>query len=360
MDRISERLRPLRQALRGRLVRAIAGGRSPLSLDPEAFGMVETFSERDLIGWLHVPEGEGARRIDLYLDDVHFASTYTSDEIERATPFPVRRFNLKLKEVWKFCTRRARIRVRHEGRDLLIAGHGFARVPPKRGKRGKAELARLLDEGHVFNQFGTLQLSKANDARWGERTMELYDRLNETFIEARGAPLSICYGTLLGAVRSGRFIGHDHDVDACFVCEAGDAEGAKAEMAALVREMARRGFDFQLKPSCVYLSHPDIPEASIDVFHLYFDDTGELQFPFGSASREPFTRDMFKGYTTIELEGRRVHAVDDPAEFVSRIYGAGWREPNPGFNWKRERVRQARDGRLTRDEILAVKENPLG
>ena len=212
----------------------------------------------------------------------------------------------------------------------------------------------------MFNQFGTLQQSKEHDTEWGDRNLRLYEQINDAFMEDRGEPLSICYGTLLGAVRAGRFISHDHDVDACFVCKARTAQDARAEMIALVREMAGRGFDVQLKPSCVYLSHPDIPDASIDVFHLYFDGSGELQFPFGSASEEPFTIDRFGGYASIELEGRMVHAVSDPAEFVSRIYGKGWKEPNPGFNWKRERVRQARDGRLTQEEISQVEEQPIG
>ena len=34
-----------------------------------------------------------------------------------------------------------------------------------------------------------------------------------------GVPAFICYGTLLGAVRNGKLIGHDNDIDIAYVSE---------------------------------------------------------------------------------------------------------------------------------------------
>lgn len=322
--------------------------------DIETGGVVQKFTQRDLVGWLVLPEGETTLKIDVYLDEVLFASTWTSADVASGVGLPARKFHLKFKDIWKFAKPDSQLTVRHGEKVLLIGGYGFSRAAGVKGELDKAALKRWLGKGYVFNQFGSLQLSKEHDHDWRKKAIELYRMVNDAMMEIRGIPLSICYGTLLGAVREGNFIGHDHDLDTCYICKAEDGKNAKAEVATLARALKERGFEIAMKPSCTYVGHKDFEEFSIDVFHLYFDKEGVLQFPFGSASQEPFLKSDFHGYTKITIDGEEVDVVDDPEIFVSRLYGEGWAMPNPGFSWKRARVRQARDGRLTRAEMEAV------
>ena len=289
--------------------------------------------------------------MDLFVGNIRVASTYAAEPIERPTPSPVREFRLRVRDVWGFCDDTSRLSVRHKGRKLLIAGHGWNRRPALTGTRPMSELSAKIAGGYVFTQFGRLQLSKEFDDAWRNDVIALYRKLADAMRQVSQTELCVCYGTHLGAVRAGNFIGHDHDFDACFISKGTTGAETKAEALAMVRALRPLGFRAQLKPSCAYYYHDDYPDVFIDVFHLYFNAAGNLQWAFGVANKTPFTKSDFQGYTTIQLAGQDVTAVSNPEIFAERIYGEGWQTPNPGFSWRRARVARARDARFTTEEI---------
>lgn len=335
----------------GRLTKKPPLTAKPAAPERELFGLVERFEESEIIGWLRVDEGETAKQIDLFVGQVKVASTSTAHEIERFTSFRVCQFRFSVQGLWKFCQASSRLSVRHGGRNLLITGRGFVTAPVKTGNRRLAVLAEKLQNGHVFNDHGWLQLSKTHDHNWKAKAVGLYGKLADAIRRTSGHELCICYGTLLGAARSGEFIGHDHDFDACYVCRADSGPAAKAEVLAVASAMRAEGFRVDLKSTCTYFYHDDFPGVFIDVFHLYFDASGELQWAFGVANRRAFTRSDFTGYTKLTLSGREVTAISPPALMAACIYGDQWQNPNPGFDWKRQRVSFSREAQFSAAEI---------
>ncbi len=335
----------------GRLTKKPSRPVKPAAPEKELFGVVERFEEREIMGWLRVDHGEAAKQIDLFVGQVKVASTSTAHEIERLTPFRVCEFRFSVQGLWKFCNTSNWLTVRHEGRNLLITGRGFVTKPIKTGNRRIAVLAEKLRNGHVFNDHGWLQLSKTHDQNWKSNAVGLYGKLADAIRRTSGLELCVCYGTLLGAVRDGEFIGHDHDFDACYICTADSASAAKAEVLAVANAMRAEGFRVDLKSTCTYFYHDDYPGVFIDVFHLYFDASGQLQWAFGVASRRAFNRSDFTGYSKLTLSGHEVMAVSPPALMAACIYGDQWQTPNPGFDWSRYRVSFSRKAQFSAAEV---------
>ena len=114
--------------------------------------------------------------------------------------------------------------------------------------------------------------------------MALYRRTREIVREAYGYDVFFVYGTLLGAVREGGYIGHDVDFDAAYVSKhrTGREAAARAGQEIALRS-DRTGFDVDCTASALHINDPEHPEHRIDLFHTYFDDEGLLRFPFGVA-----------------------------------------------------------------------------
>ena len=75
--------------------------------------------------------------------------------------------------------------------------------------------------GHpvVLDKWGRLIRPLQRRGHLGHRraACDAVERLLDDLHDAAGVPAFIAYGTLLGAVRNGRLIGHDNDVDLAYV-----------------------------------------------------------------------------------------------------------------------------------------------
>ncbi len=302
------------------------------------------YTKTELSGWMTRSAGLKPQKIDLFLDGHKIASTWSYQTANRPS------FRFQLRDIWEYCTGNSIIELRRGRRSILFLGHGFYAKPKSVGRKNPSKLHEILSDGYLFNQFGKLQLSNELNAKWREDVFRLYTLLNDSFTKHTGKPLCVCYGTLLGAVRTKNYISHDHDFDACYLLESTDGRLARAEALNIIAQVSGDGFFVKIKPSTTYFYHPDYPGVFIDSFHLYFGEDGQMRFPFASASHTPFTKEEFSGFTTIELAGKTVHSISDPEIFASRIYGDGWRIPNPGFNWKKDMVCRDETGRFTNDE----------
>lgn len=147
-----------------------------------------------------------------------------------------------------------------------------------------------------------------------------------------GYPAFLAYGTLLGCVREGQFIGHDDDVDlGVHVGPAASPQEVDELSGRLLHGMQGLGYEVsrfsigQLQVVRDHL-HADLFLAwsEGDRFHLNFAIQGSLPsaavFPLGTAP----------------LRGLAMAVPNRVEDFCAATYGPSWRTPQSGFRWQRE------------------------
>jgi hypothetical protein len=158
-------------------------------------------------------------------------------------------------------------------------------------------------------------------------------RVLDDLVDHCGLDAYLCYGGLLGAVRTGHMIGHDSDVDLAWISahthpfdivrESRDAERTMRERGWRVVRMSAANFK-------VWAPLPNGKRAGVDVFgsfHIgsYFHLTGSL--------RGRLRRDQVLPFQTVTLEGVEFPAPADLDTFLAYTYGPGWRVPDPAFHF---------------------------
>jgi hypothetical protein len=141
----------------------------------------------------------------------------------------------------------------------------------------------------------------------------------------------IAFGTLLGAARSGMAIGHDSDIDLCFLSSSQTPAEMVGELWAIARALRARGMRVQHKAGCfitVRFPVPDGGQGGIDVYTCFFLD-GLL---YETATiRAPMPLESVLPLSSIEFEGRMFPAPADPEALLALSYGPHWRVPDPSF-----------------------------
>lgn len=154
-----------------------------------------------------------------------------------------------------------------------------------------------------------------------------------TLREECGVPAFISYGTLLGAARNGRLIGHDNDVDITYVSLHQNPvdvirEGYRVERALTAAGWrVRRGSGTRLN---VRLPQTDGTMRYVDVFTAHWVD-GVLYTPQDTGFRLP--TETLLPLTTLELHGRPMPVPADYERLLAETYGPGWRVPDPSFQY---------------------------
>lgn len=312
-------------------------------------GMVERFKSPWVEGWVAVAPGAPAVPVTLRVNRTDVLTTLVADPADRRVPgAEARRFRFVVNDLWDYVGTRDRITVVADGRPLPISGHGMVFRPTQDGPHGLADLSEKLAAGWVFSRTGWLQLSKSLDTDWQRRTMTQAGRVRE-FVSTRfGYDAFLIYGTLLGAVREGGVIGHDSDIDLSYVSTHTEGPQVARELREIAFALIEGGFRVRAYATHLRI-HNEIegdPDAHVDLFPTFFDDQGVLRFPYGVAGVVDVTRADWTGLHEIDFAGSRA-LLPDCAELVAEaLYGTGWREPQPGFSWQRDRRTRAADAHL--------------
>lgn len=188
------------------------------------------------------------------------------------------------------------------------------------------------------------------------------EALREAGIEA-----FLAYGTLLGAVREGKLLGHDSDADLGYVSRLSHPVDVIRESFRVQRALIGLGFRTTRYSALAFKVDVDEGDGVIrglDVFGGFLMD-GNLHLM--GEIREPFEESWIFPLGTATLEGRTFPAPADPDKLLTATYGP-WRTPDPAFKFAPPATtvrrlngwfRGLRVGRAKWDRIYSRRQRPL-
>jgi hypothetical protein len=188
------------------------------------------------------------------------------------------------------------------------------------------------------------------------------DALHEVGIDA-----FLAYGTLLGAVREGRLLGHDSDADLGYVSRHSHPVDVIRESFRVQRALVALGYRITRYSALAFkvdVEEGDGVVRGLDVFGGFFMD-GHLHLM--GEIREPFEESWIFPLGVATLEGRSFPAPADPDRLLTATYGS-WRVPDPAFKFAPPATtvrrlngwfRGLRVGRAAWDRIYSRPQRPL-
>lgn len=221
---------------------------------------------------------------------------------------------------------------------VRVAVHGQDRALVERDVRfgdAPGRVAIVDRRGRPLGLDNTGKLIATFENRSEATTAPLLDAIESVLEELHAAGIAAfpAYGTLLGAVRDGRLIGHDSDADLGYVSRHSHPFDVVRESFALQRTLAERfeilrysGASFK-----VQVIESDGVARGLDVFGGYLAH-GNLHL-LGEI-RTPFRKDWIFPLGTCRLEGRTLPAPAVPERLLEATYGPHWRVPDPAFRFE--------------------------
>lgn len=216
----------------------------------------------------------------------------------------------------------------HESQEQVFTGSlSFGTSPDRIDFVDKAGNALAMDKSN--------KMVKTFENRSSEHVAPLLDAVAEvlTALKEAGADAFLAYGTLLGAVREGRLIGHDSDADLGYVSDHTEPVDVIRESFRLQARLSEMGFPtFRYSGAAFKVSvrEGDGALRGLDVFGGFMRDghlilMGEI--------RTPFRREWVFPLGTATLEGREFPVPADTDRFLAATYGESWRKPDPAFKF---------------------------
>jgi hypothetical protein len=179
---------------------------------------------------------------------------------------------------------------------------------------------------HGFMQTFDLKTDNENSKVFKELS-NLLIWLNEEF----GVPAFVSSGTLLGLVRDGKFIGHDDDVDICYISNEKTEDAILVERDRLVGFLTEKGC--RLAPSGIAHYWCTTPGGqNLDIFTGFVEEGKCSMNPIG---RREVSVDDVLPLNKRDIDGKVLYFPKEPEPLLVLNYGENWRKPDPlwTFNW---------------------------
>lgn len=142
----------------------------------------------------------------------------------------------------------------------------------------------------------------------------------------------LAYGTLLGAVREGRVLGHDSDADLGYVSRHTVPVDVIRESFSVQRRLNEQGWPTSRYSGGAFkvtVTRGGLT-VGLDVFGGFLDH-GRL-YLLGEVAT-PFREEWIRPLGTAELNGRPLPVPAMPEKLLEAMYGPGWRTPDPAFRF---------------------------
>ncbi|PWN04466.1 hypothetical protein DJ010_02170 [Nocardioides silvaticus] len=215
-------------------------------------------------------------------------------------------------------------------------------------KGAEDQRVEVVDKGGnplFIDKYG--KLTRPLSTEGADTLGELMDQVEELIACLRdkaGVPTFIAYGTLLGAVRNGRLIGHDNDLDIAYLSDHANPVDVIREAYRIERVLLAEGWSVRRGSGArmnVRIRLSDDTTRFVDVFTAHWVE-GVLYIPQDTGFELP--RETMLPLTTVELLGRRLPAPADYERLLAATYGPGWRTPDPSFRYETPRWLSRRIG----------------
>ncbi len=219
---------------------------------------------------------------------------------------------------------------RHVSGEVLAVGeHAFGGVTDS-----EVDVVDKAGQPLILDKYN--RLTRPLDAEGSDTLAHLMDQvvhLLSTLNEQAGVPAFVSYGTLLGAARNGKLIGHDNDVDLSYVSLAATPVDVIREAYRVERALKTAGFVVRRGSAArlnVRLPQSDGTLRFVDVFTAHWVE-GVLYTPQDTGFRLPVSTIL--PLTTLTLHGREVPVPADYERLLAETYGPSWRVPDPSFKY---------------------------
>lgn len=140
---------------------------------------------------------------------------------------------------------------------------------------GRVELVDRFGNPVIIDKWGLTQRIFETRREGGavEAMTAMAERVLDVMRESCGIEGWISFGTLLGAARSGKVIGHDSDIDLCFLSEKQTPAEMAVEMWDIARALVDAGISVKHKTASfitVVYDAPDGGEDGIDIYTCFY------------------------------------------------------------------------------------------
>ncbi len=194
----------------------------------------------------------------------------------------------------------------------------------------------VKDKGLAFGPHGFMKTfdlkTQGEKKKVFKELSALLTWLNDEF----GVAAFISSGTLLGIVRDGKLIGHDDDVDICYISKEQTEAAILDERQRLVEFLTAKGC--RVAPSGIAHYWCTTPGGqNLDIFTGFIEGEKCSMNPIGRA--EVKKTDVFP-IQYQQIEGVPIAMPANPEPLLVLNYGPNWKKPDPlwTFNWSKAKI----------------------
>lgn len=151
--------------------------------------------------------------------------------------------------------------------------------------------------------------------------------------ENTGIDIYLSYGCLLGAVRNGKMISHDFDIDLGFHASGETKEEIVSQCRKLIRYLTHNSHRVKVESNGQFKAAKMFPGnlyLTIEFFVSWVQ--GDEFFLYFGIPGAKIAKDILP-FSEIEIEGVKLPAPSNPEAMVEAIYGSDWKIPNPDFKY---------------------------